>query len=162
MASGTRCAIRNSEDVSSVACKQVTNIAGVNANQARYNKEHDPASPSCGVEDETCRHVLYCREEGRIKALNCTIGILDGWMKKVGTFNLLRQCIIEYARGRGEVSMEHVVIRKGARFHELGQSVDRIGWRRFMEGMVLNEIVTLQAEFVALGNCSLSLDDWVK
>ena len=31
-----------------------------------------------------------------------------------------------------------------------------------MEGMVLNEIVTLQAEFVALGNCSLSLNGWVK
>ena len=58
--------------------------------------------------------------------------------------------------------MEHVVIRKGTRFHELGQLVDRIGWRRFMEGMVLNEIVTLQSEFVALSNCSLSLDGWVK
>ena len=58
--------------------------------------------------------------------------------------------------------MEHVVIRKGARFHELGQSVDRIGWRRFMEGMVSNEVVTLQAEFVALGNCSLSLNGWTK
>ena len=58
--------------------------------------------------------------------------------------------------------MEHVVFRKGARFHEHGQSVDRIGWRRFMEGMVSNKAVTLQAEFVALGNCSLSLNGWVK
>ena len=57
--------------------------------------------------------------------------------------------------------MEHVVIRKGARLYELGQSVDRIGWRRFMEGMVSTEIVTLQSEFVALGNCSLTLDGWV-
>ena len=69
-------------------------------------------------------------------------------MKKVGTFNLLRQCIIEYAIGRGEVSMGHVVIRKSARFHELGQSVDRVGWRRFMEGMVSNEVVILQSEFL--------------
>ena len=31
-----------------------------------------------------------------------------------------------------------------------------------MEGMVSNEVITLQAEFVALGNCSLSRNGWVK
>ena len=67
------------------ASKQVTNIIGANTNQALYNKDQEPVCPSCGVEDETCRHVLFCREKVRVKALNCTIGILDGWMKKVGT-----------------------------------------------------------------------------
>ena len=44
-------------------CKQVTNIAGVNGNQVRYKKEQDLVCPSCDVEDKTCSHVLFCREE---------------------------------------------------------------------------------------------------
>ena len=31
-----------------------------------------------------------------------------------------------------------------------------------MEGMVSNEVITLQAKFVALGNCVLSLNAWAK
>ena len=46
------------------ACKQVTNIAGVNKNLARYMKDQSPKCPSCDVEDETCQHVMCCKEEG--------------------------------------------------------------------------------------------------
>ena len=50
------------------AAKQVTEIAGVNANQAIRNpsKGIDPRCPSCNAgEDsphETCSHVLHCKE----------------------------------------------------------------------------------------------------
>ena len=63
------------------ACKQVTNIAGVNSNQAVYKANHDPMCPSFNEEEETCRHVLGCDEEGRVKSLNCTIDLLDNWMR---------------------------------------------------------------------------------
>ena len=33
------------------ACKQVTNIAGVNSNQAVYKANHDPMCPSCNEEE---------------------------------------------------------------------------------------------------------------
>ena len=46
------------------ACKQVMNIAGVNSNQAVYKENHNPMCPSCNEEEETCRHVLGCDEEG--------------------------------------------------------------------------------------------------
>ena len=59
------------------AYKQVTNIAGVNSNQAVYKANHDPMCPSCNEEEETCRHILGCDVEGRVKALNCTIDLLD-------------------------------------------------------------------------------------
>ena len=67
------------------ACKQVTNIAGVYVNQAKYMKDQDKMCPSCGQEAETCQHVLCCEEEGRVKALNCTIDLLDSWLQKVGS-----------------------------------------------------------------------------
>ena len=72
------------------ACKQVTNIAGVCVNQAKYMRDQDKMCPSCGQEEETCQHVLCCEEEGRVKALNCTIYLLDSWLQKVGTNKTLR------------------------------------------------------------------------
>ena len=83
------------------ACKQVTNIAGVNSNKAVYKANHDPMCPSCNEEEETCRHVLGCDEEGRVKALNCTIDLLDNWMTTVGKNGPLRNCLTAYARKRG-------------------------------------------------------------
>ena len=85
------------------ACKQVTNIMGVKSNQAVYKAKHDPMCPSCNKGEETCRHVLGCYEEGRVKALNCTIDLLDNWMRTVGTNGPLRNCLTAYARKRGGV-----------------------------------------------------------
>ena len=40
--------------------------------------------------------------------------------------------------------------------------MDKIGWRRYMEGMILSEALVIQAECVDLGGCSLSLENWAK
>ena len=101
------------------ACKQVTNIAGVNSNQAVYKANHDPICPSCNEEEETCRHVLGCDEEGRVKALNCTIDLLDNWMRTVGTNGQLEYCLTASAWKRGGVSMEHIVWVKVSRFYNI-------------------------------------------
>ena len=127
------------------ACKQVTNIAGVDSNQAVYIADHDPMCPRCNEEEETCGHVLCYDEEGRVKNLNYTIDLLDSWMTTVGTNNPLRRCLTDYARKRGGVSMEHIVWGKGPKFYKLGQSMDKIGWRRYMEGMVSSEVLGIQA-----------------
>ena len=58
--------------------------------------------------------------------------------------------------------MEHIVWDKGSRFYKLGQSMDKIGWRRYMEGMISSEALVIQAECVDLGGCSLLLDNWAK
>ena len=144
------------------ACKQVTNIAGVCVNQAKYMRDQDKICPSCGQEEETCQHVLCCEEEGRVKALNCTIDLLDSWLPKVGTHKTLRQCLVTCAKRRGGSSMENIVGGKGTRWLGLARSMDSIGWRRYMEGMVSSEILKIQGVFVDLGNCSLSLDNWAQ
>ena len=62
----------------------------------------------------------------------------------------------------GGVSMEHIVWDKGSRFYNLGQLMDKIGWRQYMEGMISSEALVIQAECVDLGGCSLSLENWAK
>ena len=107
----------------------------------------DPRCLSCNLgEDsphETCSHVLYCEEEGRVAALNCTIDLMNNWLWTVGTQEDLRKILVEFARSRGATSMQKVVWNKGARFQKLGKSMDVIGWRRFMEGMVSKEAVQI-------------------
>ena len=49
----------------------------------------------------------------------CTIGLLDSWLKKVGTDNSPRQCLAKYVRMPGEGSMMHVARGNGARFEKL-------------------------------------------
>ena len=144
------------------ACKQVTNRVGVNSNQAVNKANHEPMFPSCNEEEETCRHVLGCDEEVRVKALNCTIDLMDNWMMMVGTNGPLRNFLTAYARKRGGGSMEHVVWDKRPRFYKLGQSMDKTGWRRYNEGMISSEALEIQEECVDLGGCSLSLDNWAK
>ena len=58
--------------------------------------------------------------------------------------------------------MEQIVWDKGSQFYKLGQSMEKIGWRWYMEGMILSEALVIQAECVDLGGCSLSLDNWAK
>ena len=80
-----------------------TNIVGVNFNQAVYKANHDPMCPSCKEEEETCRHVLGCDEEGggkSFKLYDRSAGQLDedGWNKCSATE--LPYCICQEAWGR--------------------------------------------------------------
>ena len=57
---------------------------------------------------------------------------------KVDTDPDLRDCIIEYAEGRGYTLMLDICIglNLGQEFQTMAINQDKIGWRRFMEGMV--------------------------
>ena len=67
------------------ACKQAMGIAGGNENQAYYTPGHDKRCPSCGIEIETCTHVLSCNEAGRVEVLHKSIDLLDKWLRNNGT-----------------------------------------------------------------------------
>ena len=91
----------------------------MNVNLTRCMPHQDTACPSCGQEVETCHHILHCKEKGDVVLLNCTIYLLDSWLKKVGTDNSLRQYLVDYARMRGGGSMVHVARGKDARYEKL-------------------------------------------
>ena len=47
------------------------------------------------------------------------------------------------------------------KYQRLAQSQDRIGWRRFMEGMVSKEIAPIQWEYLVLSGSSMSVERWM-
>ena len=89
------------------ACKQVMNIAPANANFP-WDNSVNPLCPSCAQVPETCSHILYCNHAGRVDALLKSIDLLNRWLKEVDPDYELRDCIIEYAKGRGSVAMSDI------------------------------------------------------
>ena len=87
---------------------------------------------------------------------------LDDWLRSVGTDPTLRRALVKYALGRGVDSMKDSVFEEERNHRDMKISQDCIGWRRFMEGMILKETVKLQQDFIDLGGCSISLDKWAQ
>ena len=56
--------------------------------------------------------------------------------------------------------MEDITRGMGPGFREMGRSQDKIGWQRFMEGMISKEIIPIQADHVEIGACKLTLEAW--
>ena len=136
--------------------------AGANRNFSRYTKDQCLKCPSYDVEEETFHHVICCNEEGRVKTLLGTIQMLDDWMKRVGTHNTLGRCLAKNARKRGNETMSQIAWGESSKFRRLAKSMDQIGWRRYMEGMISKEILEIQAEFTAVGTGSMTTVNWAK
>lgn len=143
------------------ACKQTFGIAGCNRNQAYYTPGHDKKCPSCGEETETCAHILSCDEAGRVDLLHRSIDLLDRWLRENSTEPNLRKFLIQYAHGRGGRSMQEIVGFQ-LQYRRLAVSVDCIGWRRLMEGMVSRELVELQKYALVESESRMSVDTWAK
>ena len=137
------------------AYKQVMGVAGTNLYQYKYRPNHDPKCTSCTRCVESCAHVLECQEEVRVETLLGTIDFLDIWMKKIGTDEVLRNCLVRYAKGRGTITIKDIVGDRTHRLYPLAQSQDRIGWRRFMEGMISKEITGIQKSYLSFSSYHL-------
>jgi len=82
-------------------------------------------------------------------------------MKENGTNSVLRKFLVEYAHGRGGKTMQEIV---GFRreYRRLAVSVDCIGWRRLMEGMISKELVELQKFALVETPSKLTVEKWSK
>lgn len=87
--------------------------------------------------------MLSCQEEGQVDVLEKSIDLLDDWLIEQNTDEDLRFALIDYARGRGVVTMHNCVRGRNAAFQKMARSQDCIGWRRFMEGMISKEILNV-------------------
>ena len=56
--------------------------------------------------------------------------------------------------------MEDMARGMGPGFWEMVISQDKIGWRRFMEGVISKEFIPVQADYVEVGACSVTLKGW--
>jgi hypothetical protein len=94
-----------------------------------------------------------------------TIKLLDQWMKPCTTNPDLRECIYEYAMGRGGVTMAEVYSDIGYneqyRLMARAQAQNAIVWRCFTEGMVCKEIRATQKPYTDLSGLQTSAEKWM-
>lgn len=108
---------------------------------------------------EMSAHVLLYEEAGWVEALMKTIKLLDDWLEEADTDSELRHCLVHYACSRGGEMMEDIC-RGIPRFHRMAQSQDKIGWRRFMEGMISTHLVELQYHAHTVAGSCRSIKAW--
>jgi hypothetical protein len=142
-----------------LACKQVMDIAPANRNQP-WECTLCPLCPSCAQVPETCSHVLFCSNEGRVDAFMKSIDLLSRWMVEVDTDPNLRECILEYAKGRGTITMSEICQGRDSQFQRMAMDQDEIGWRRFMEGMVTKDLLEIQNTYSAIKGSNVSPKQW--
>lgn len=142
------------------ACKQVLGIASTNGIVHKWDSSVDPCCPSCRQCTETTAHIVQCSEIGRVNTLLQTIDYMADWLLSVDTDPVLLDCILKYARGRGAVSMHDICECLDGRFRGMALSQDKIGWRRFMEGMISLGVVAIQREYLHSQGMIWKLDRW--
>jgi hypothetical protein len=65
-----------------------------------------------------------------------SVDLLLTRMAEVDTDPTLRECIMDYTKGRGTITMSEICQSMDTRFWQMARDQDEIGWQQFMEGMV--------------------------
>ena len=123
------------------ACKQVMGIAGT----MEWDRSVVRMCPSCLQVRDTCAHVLFCDNAGRVETLRHTLDLMEGWMEEADTDPTLLDCIVEFACGRGGRTMVEICSGLDEVYQQMAIDQDAIGWRRFMEGMVCSHMRKIQS-----------------
>ena len=144
------------------ACKQIMSLAATNKARSRFTEDCSPMCPSCGIEEETCAHVLKCTEKGRVASLETSIGLLDQWLQATYTDPLLRYALIAYARARGAQTMSEICYGMQQYMRKFAHLQDVVGWRRFMEGMVVSETRSIQHNYWKCIGWRGGVDKWTR
>ena len=58
--------------------------------------------------------------------------------------------------------MGQIAWGEGNKLRKLAKSMDQIGWRRYMEGMISKEVLGIQVEFTVMGAGSMTTINWAK
>eukprot|EP00804_Cyclotella_cryptica_P017311 CCRYP_020335-RA/>CCRYP_020335-RA protein AED:0.23 eAED:0.30 QI:0/0/0/1/0/0/3/0/559 len=127
------------------ACKQVFDEAATFKN---LHKRKDPSvsltiCPFCTQSRETSGHILSCPEQGIVKLLKKYSKEVMDWLLEADVPRELVFLLGAVIQGRGEVTMKELCQRLPCKYRKLAMAQDKIGWRRFLEGMVAIEFSLL-------------------
>ncbi len=95
-----------------------------------------------------------------MKAFLLCTSALKQWLDEADTDPDLTDSIVEYVQRRGTVTMEEAISEAPPRFRPIAHSQDKIGWGRFLEGMISNEITNIQRQYYAVNGSRMSLEKW--
>ncbi len=89
-----------------------------------------------------------------------SIDLLASWLTEVDTDPNLLDCIVDYAKGCGGVTMSDICLGMDTRYHLMAQDQDIIGWRRFMEGIICRQIRGIRATYTVIEGSQVTPEQW--
>jgi hypothetical protein len=89
-----------------------------------------------------------------------SIDVLSSWMVEVDTDPDLHECIVEYDKGGGTITMSEICWNMDAWFRQMAQDQDEIRWQRFMEGMVSKGLQEIQTTYSTINGSNASPKQW--
>ena len=89
-----------------------------------------------------------------------SIDLLEHWLVEVNTDPDLRECIVEYAKGRGGYTMTEICRGMDSRYRKVAEEQDAIGWMRFTEGMICQGLRGLQETYTAVEGSNVTREQW--
>jgi len=88
---------------------------------------------------------------------------LHSWLRSEGTCEVLEEHIMRYVRSRNSQSFKDCIAGdRDPILNKLARSQDKIGWRRFMEGMISKEFCKIQDTHSRLGGSYISGAKWAR
>ena len=105
--------------------------------------------------------MVRCEEAGRVEAFHLTVDCLEEWMEDNETQEELAECLGQYVHGRDSETLSEICSGMGGRFDSLGRLQDKVGWRRFLEGMVVKEVALIQREHLCAVGSTVSIERWM-
>jgi hypothetical protein len=89
------------------------------------------------------------------------IDLLEHWLVEVDTDPDLWECMVEYAKGQGGVTMMEICRGMDHRYWKVSEEQDAIGWRRFMKGMICRGLQGLQEIYTTVDGSNVTGEQWV-
>jgi hypothetical protein len=142
----------------------VFNTAAVLGNLSKQ-KEHAHLGnkcPSCTFEKETTGHILSCPEIGRQKNLNRMLRSIQDWLHQAGTQPPLTLLLSQFLFSRGTMIRGGEVLHTPDLYEEVLTSLQLIGWRRIMEGMVPKVLLELAPDKLLTEESPHSPTSWTQ
>ena len=135
---------------------------GTGKNMKKWNLRYNSNCALCGTEDEDTTHVLKCQHKLSLEFWDESLKEFDQSLLKLKTNYYLRRAII----------LELETWRKGNRIHDMSyadeslqqaiRSQQAIGWRTFLEGLVVQDIITYQHQYLKQCDSNLNGSTWAK
>jgi hypothetical protein len=89
-----------------------------------------------------------------------SIDLLKNWLVEVDTYPNLWECMVEYAKGQGGLTMMEICRGMDHRYWKVAEEQDAIGWRRFMEGMICRGLQGLQEIYTTVNGSNVTGEQW--
>jgi hypothetical protein len=143
--------------------KQTSGFCGTRFQVGRYlgDTYPDKRCPNCRF-NETDAHLMRCPDKDRTCLLINNVDDLTKWLKKdgitaSGLVYWIPKCIL-MRNNQPLLQLGYI----SPQLRCLAKSQDKIGWRNFTEGYILNQFYNIQKFHLVMSNCYLNGTDWMK